>query len=119
MNSRLALSLILAAVPIESALADGPIGDSPSYMSTAARSDVLAELASFKRSGPNPWAAGYDQLRASKSSRSRPEVAAEYVTLREEVRARTGEDGGSGYFIGNGMRQQDQRRFARAPRDAR
>lgn len=76
----------------------GDIGIEPhAFVPSRSRSEVQAELAQFKQAGINPWSISYNPLKYVRSTRSRADVAREYVAAREEVRATTAEDSGSLY----------------------
>jgi hypothetical protein len=62
------------------------------------RAQVQADLATYQKSGVNPWSMSYNPLASFKSERTRAEVQAEYIDSRNAVAAMTGEDSGSAYL---------------------
>ncbi len=78
---------------------DITIDPSP-FVSSTSRTEVRAELDAFKKSGINPWATHYDLLRNFKSSKTRAQVTAEYISERDAVASMNGEDSGSNYLAG-------------------
>ena len=95
MNRNFAIAIVIAAAAAGNAFAEGPIGDSTPFQSTASRAQVQSELAAFRASGINPWAQHYDQLSGFTSGKTRTQVTGEFMANRQEVAARTGEDSGS------------------------
>ena len=55
-------------------------------------------LAAFRSSGSSPWADHYDHLSGFRSSKTRTQVVAEFMSARHEVAALTAEDSGSSYM---------------------
>ena len=100
MNRNFALAIVLAAAG--NAFAEGPIGDSTPFQSTATRAQVQAELAAFRAAGASPWADEYNQLSAFRSSTTRAQVMSELMSARQEMAAYNGEDSGSSYMARNG-----------------
>jgi len=64
----------------------------------AARTEVQAQLATYKQAGVNPWSTSYNPLKSFQSSRTRDQVTADYVASRDAVAAMTREDSGSAYL---------------------
>jgi hypothetical protein len=100
MNRTFAFALVVAAATAAAAsagnaLADDITIDTTPFHSTATRAEVLAELASFNRSGANPWADDYKPVAALHSEQTRAEVRAQYIAARDQVAALNGEDSGS------------------------
>jgi hypothetical protein len=54
----------------------------------------------YQRGGVNPWSTSYNPLAQFRSTQTRGQVTADYVSAREVVNAFTGEDSGSGYLAG-------------------
>ena len=98
MNRNFALALVIATAAAGNAFAEGPIGDSTPFQSTATRAQVQAELAAFRATGASPWADEYNQLTAFRSSTSRAQVMSELMSVRQEMAAYNGEDSGSSYM---------------------
>ena len=102
MNAKLALSsLVLAATFAGNALAETPTVVNENFVSGKSRAEVLAELASYKQAGVNPWSMSYNPLRSFQSATTREAVVAEYLASRNEVKALNGEDSGSVYLAQN------------------
>jgi hypothetical protein len=90
-----------AAAACSSAVrADDITVDTQTFVPSASRAEVRAELDAFRKSGINPWARNYDPLRNFRSAKTRAEVTAEYIRERESVSAMNGEDSGSQYLAG-------------------
>jgi Domain of unknown function (DUF4148) len=100
MNAKLALSSLVLAAFAGSALAEGPIQGNEVFAGSAgmSRAEVQADLVAFQRSGANPWADSYDQLRDFQGTATRGQVTAEFIASRTEVAALNGEDSGSMYI---------------------
>ena len=116
MIRKFALTLV-AAVAAGSAMAGtayiGDIAvDTDSFSSSRSRAEVQAELAQYQQAGVNPWSRSYDPLKSFVSTKSRDQVAAEYVQAREQVAAFTREDSGSAYLARNGAGAADVERVA-------
>ncbi len=116
MIRKFALTLV-AAVAAGSAMAGtayiGDIAvDTNAFTSDRSRAEVQAELAQYRQAGVNPWAKSYDPLKSFASTKSREQVAAEYVGAREQVAAFTREDSGSAYLARNGAAAVDVERVA-------
>ncbi|TFZ05689.1 DUF4148 domain-containing protein [Ramlibacter henchirensis] len=99
MNRKSLIALAFAA-SATAAFADDITIDPHTFVSTASRAEIQAELAAFEASGRDPWARQYNPLADFESQRSREEVKAEYVQARDRVAAFTGEDSGSAYLAG-------------------
>jgi uncharacterized protein DUF4148 len=97
MNRNTAIALVLAAAASSSFADDITINKTP-FTSTATRADVQAELNASRQSRVNPWSNQYNPLAQFSSKRTRAEVAAEYISAREQVAALNGEDSGSAYL---------------------
>jgi len=82
------------------ARADDITIDPSPFVPSASRAEVRAELDAFKKSGINPWATHYNLLRNFKSSATREQVTAEYISERDAVASMNGEDSGSNYLAG-------------------
>jgi hypothetical protein len=101
---RNSLALALAGVLALAGLAAHAESPDPSgqyavsIASTRTRSDVLAELQQFKRSGVNPWSIRYNQLAGFRSTRTQADVRAEFLANRDETKAMTSEDSGAAYL---------------------
>jgi hypothetical protein len=92
---RFIITTIIAASFAGSALAESPLASgTETFVSTKSRAEVQAELAQFKKAGVNPWSTSYNPLAAFRSTKSRAEVTAGYLTERDEVHAFTAEDSG-------------------------
>ena len=89
---------LIAALSAGAAFADDITVESTPFVSSKSRAEVQAELQQFQRSGVNPWAQHYDQLKSFRSAKTRADVTAEYVASRDEVSARTGEDSGAAWL---------------------
>ena len=59
---------------------------------------MQTELAEYQKPGINPWSTSYNPLKYFRSTKTRPEVTAEYLASRDEVHALTGEDSGSAWL---------------------
>ena len=94
---RILFAICLAAAG--SAFADDITIDTNPFVSTRTRAEVIAEMQQARAEGTNPWADGYDQLQAFRSTLTREEVIADYLLSRDEVHAFNGEDSGSGYLM--------------------
>ena len=90
-----ALALVVASA---TAFADDGTYETPRFVSTATRAEVMSELQQFRQSGVNPWADEYDAVRTLRSERTRAEVTSEYIAARATVAAFNGEDSGSAYL---------------------
>ncbi|MBL0420583.1 DUF4148 domain-containing protein [Ramlibacter sp. AW1] len=101
MNLKPARIALLAAVALTgaAAFADAlPSEYQENAVSTKSRAEVRAELAQFRQSGVNPWSTSFNQLRGVQSTRTRAEVAQDYLDNREAAAAFTSEDSGSAYL---------------------
>ena len=95
MNRKIALALVATLAVAGNAFADDITIDDNAFVPARSRAEVQAELAQFKQSGVNPWANTYNQLRGFQSTKTRAQVAGEYLAARDQVAALTGEDSGS------------------------
>ena len=98
-------TLMIAALSVAAFAAHADDADPSGQfaVSTAAkatRTEVQAQLATYKQAGVNPWSTSYNPLKSFQSTRSRAEVSAEYVASRDAVAAMTREDSGSAYLAG-------------------
>ncbi|MCG2592549.1 DUF4148 domain-containing protein [Ramlibacter sp. XY19] len=93
---RIIIAICLAAAG--SAFADDITIEATPFVSSRSRAEVIAELQAA-RAAPNPWADGYDQLAAFRSTLTREEVVADFLLTRDEMQAFNGEDSGSGYLM--------------------
>jgi hypothetical protein len=94
-----ALALAIAA---GNAYADDITIDSTPFVSTKTRAEVRAELlgqAASVRASASEWSMQFDQAPLIKSAYTSDQAKAEYKVSRDFVRALTGEDSGSAYFI--------------------
>ena len=107
MNRMTALALVIAAAAAGTARADDGTYETPPFVSSATRAEVLAELQQYRQSGVNPWADEYNPVAQMRSDRTREEVTREYIASRDAVAAFNGEDSGSAYLArrdnGHGM----------------
>ena len=97
-SSLLVAVLSLAAFAAHADDADPSGQFAASVARQASRTDVQAQLATYKQAGVNPWSTSYNPLKSFQSTRSRAEVSAEYVASRDAVAAMTREDSGSAYL---------------------
>ena len=97
MNRNTVIAIALAAAAGTSFADDITIETTP-FISTATRAEVQADLQAFKKSGVNPRSTRYNPLAQFSSQRTRAEVTAEYINVRDRVAAFTGEDSGSSYL---------------------
>lgn len=99
MNTRIALSaLVLAAGFSGAAFAESPGPQTFPFASSRTVAEVQAEYHQYRAAGVNPWSISYNPLRSFKSTTTRQAVVADYLASRDEVRAVTGEDGGSFHY---------------------
>lgn len=102
MIRKLALTLVAAAAAGSAMAGTAYVGDiaveTDAFTSERSRAEVQAELAQYKQAGVNPWSRSYDPLKSFVSTKSRDQVAAEYVQARDRVAAFTREDSGSAYL---------------------
>ena len=75
------------------------------FVSTASRAQVNADLAAYKKAGVNPWSTQYNPLKTFQSTKSRDEVTRDYIAARDQVAALTGEDSGSAWLAQAATRQ--------------
>ena len=96
----LAASIAAASLGAMAATQEGsPAADANAAQSTLSRVQVQSELTAFKKAGVNPWSTTYNPASQFRSERSRADVSAEYVALRDQVAAMTREDSGSAYLM--------------------
>jgi hypothetical protein len=114
MNAKL-LFPIVAFVAAGAAHAETPTVVKDDFVSTKTRAEVQAELATYKKSGVNPWSIQYNPLRAFVSKASRQDVTAAYIASRDEVAAVNGEDSGAAYFAQGGQRGVNSTTLAGTP----
>ncbi|WP_298925980.1 DUF4148 domain-containing protein [uncultured Ramlibacter sp.] len=69
------------------------------------RAEVQAELASYKKTGVNPWSISYNPLAKFQSATTRAQVTAAYIADRDQVAALTGEDSGSAFLTASAPRR--------------
>jgi len=115
MKRQLATLLALTASAAGNALADDITIDSTRFASSRSRTEVQAELASYKQSRVNPWSIAYDPLRNFVSSTTRAEVRASYITHRQQVADFTGEDSGAFHLSRNGGAVSDGKMVGASP----
>lgn len=92
--------LAVAIIAAGDAHADDITVDTTPFASRLSRDEVSAQLR-VAYPGGNPWSSRYNMFQIA-SAVSRDQVSREYVKLRDEVQALTGEDSGSAYFSGSG-----------------
>jgi hypothetical protein len=97
-TSLLVAALSLAAFAAHADDADASGQFAASVAGKAARTEVQAQLASYRQAGVNPWSTSYNPLKSFQSTRTRAETTAEYVASRDAVAAMTREDSGSAYL---------------------
>jgi len=98
MSRNIASAFILAAAVTGNAFADDITVDHIPFLAQKSRTEVQVELAQFKAAGVNPWSIRYNHLAGFASTKSRQEVASDYIANRESVSALNGEDSGSAYL---------------------
>jgi len=113
MNRNIASAFILAAAVTGNAFADDITVDHTPFLAHKSRAEVQAELAQFKAAGVNPWSIRYNHLAGFASTKSRLEVASDYIANRDSVSALNGEDSGSAYLAKIAARS-GSARFARS-----
>ena len=119
MNRNIASVLLVSAAYFAgNAYADDITIDPVVFEGQRTRAEVQAELAQYQAAGVNPWSTRYDPLKQFRGTRSRADVAAEYVASRAEVAALTGEDSGSHYLAEAGGRAGVSATLAGQPRNA-
>lgn len=91
-----ALSLIGFAAHADDADLSGQFAASAGTPAT--RAQVQSELATYKKSGVNPWSTSYNPLASFQGQKSREQVRNEFLASRNAVSAMTGEDSGSAYL---------------------
>jgi hypothetical protein len=104
MNRKNVLFALIAAALAGQAFAQDPAAFRYDFVSTMSPEAVQAEFAAFKKAGVNPWSGAYDPLKYFASKLSREAVSADYIALRAEVAALTGEDSGSAWLAVAGTR---------------
>lgn len=90
----------LIAALVLAATAAGVSAESYEEYNTPFVSSAPGAAVQYTRGGVNPWSTSYNPLAQFASTKTRDQVAAEYVQAREVVNAFTGEDSGSGYLAG-------------------
>ena len=119
MNRNIASILLVSAAAFGvNAYADDITIDPVAFQGQRTRAEVQAELAQYKAAGVNPWSTQYNPLKQFRGTRSRADVAAEYIASRAEVAALTGEDSGSRYLAEAGGRGNVSATLAGEPRNA-
>lgn len=98
MNRNAITAIALAAAFAGNAFAEGPILEDAPFVGAKTRAEVQADLAAYKRAGVNPWSTSYNPLRGFVSTKSRAQVAGEYISARDQVAAFTSEDSGSAWL---------------------
>ena len=111
----LAVALFIGTAAAGSAFADDIAIDSTPFTSTKSRAEVQAEL---RKPGANPWSTQYNPLATFKSSVTRAQVRAEYISARHEVAALNGEGSGSAYLLPTNTSTVDSTRVAGQPLNA-
>jgi phosphoribosylformylglycinamidine (FGAM) synthase-like amidotransferase family enzyme len=89
--------LALAFIASGNAYADDITIDTTPFVSSMTRDEVSAQLKVPYPHG-NPWSGQYNMFQI-KSAATSDQVSSEYTSSRDEVRALTGEDSGSAYFV--------------------
>jgi hypothetical protein len=117
-TARAIVASVLLAAAAGSVLAESPTVVTEPFVSTRTRAEVVADLAAFKQSGANPWAASYNPLRHFRSTTTRDAVVAAYLVSRDEVKALNGEDSGSVYLAKANTSQAVGQMLAGVPRNA-
>ena len=93
---RIVITAVFAASFAGAALAESPLAvPVEPFVSLKTRAQVQTELAEYQKPGINPWSTSYNPLKYFRSTKTRPEVTAEYLASRDEVHAFTSEDSGS------------------------
>ena len=92
-----ALAIVAAA---GSSFAESYTEHNTPFVSTASRTEVSAQLA---QQGVDPSSNRYNPLAQFRSTKTRAEVAAEYVADRAVVNALTGEHSGSAFLAGGAI----------------
>lgn len=116
--------LIAAALSLSSLSAFADDADlTGQYANTVApaattRAQVEAQLAAFRKAGPNPWSTSYNPLASFKSEKTRAQVEAEYLASRNAVAAMTAEDSGSAYLAAHKPAADGSRQLAGQPVNA-
>src|SRR5688572_31640426 len=83
---RIVITAILAASFAGAALAESPLAvPVEPFVSLKTRSQVQTELAEYQKPGINPWSTSYNPLKYFRSTKTRPEVTAEYLASRDAV----------------------------------
>ncbi len=90
---------LMLAVNAGSALAESPGTPTEAFVSSRTRSEVMTELAAFKKSGVNPWSTGYQPTHHLRSSTTREAVQLEAIASRETTAALGAEDSGAFYRV--------------------
>lgn len=107
-GTTVAAAALAATFIASTAHAEGPIAmeSSTPFVSTRSRAEVRAELgkAGEQRSATSEWALNQQTFQPTAGGPTRAQIAAEYISSRDEVHARTGEDGGSAYFASQSVR---------------
>jgi hypothetical protein len=110
-----ALALVLVTAAAGNAFADDPTIDPTSFISTASRAQVQADLQQHRQQSANPWSDDYDHLAGFRSERTRAEVSAEYIAERDAVTAMTGEDSGAMFMAKRDTMKSAPAHLAAAP----
>jgi hypothetical protein len=104
MNTRRLISSLALLLAASAAVhAEEPSTDILNFISYRTRAEVRAELFAYKKSGVNPWATSYNQLKSFHSQATRDEVLAELFAFREEACLLYAEDSGSAYLSRLGL----------------
>ena len=105
MNRNFSAALVVAAAALAgNAFAESPTVLKDTFVSTASRAAVQADLAAYKQAGVNPWSTQYNPLRTFQGTKTRAQVVGEYLTERNQVAAFNGEDSGSAFLAQAGRR---------------
>jgi hypothetical protein len=98
MNRIHAIALAASLAAAGTSFADDITVDPNPFVSTASRAQVQEELRQYREAGINPWADEYNPLAQHRSSMTRAEVTAGFITSRDAVAAMSAEDSGSSYI---------------------
>ena len=93
-----ALSLIGFAAHADDGDLSGQFAAGTNAAAPATRAQVQSELATYKKSGVNPWSTSYNPLASFQGQKTREQVRNEFLASRNAVSAMTSEDSGSAYL---------------------
>lgn len=101
---------LAAALMTGNALAEGPIFEDTTFVSTRSRADVRAELMASgggTTSAASEWVAQLNDSQPMKSQYTRAQARAEYIAARDQVHEMTAEHSGAAYFAQAPIRARD------------